>query len=219
MKLYHINRFWFLKISKAILRITKPIPGMFALIWMYFSWWVQIWKGNKMLKFWYFWTILEFCRVISVMFMRNIPSYKMATISLQSVVTYLVGFHSKNICWNNKLFSLITKSLSKTGFLQKLQDLKRYCNFDYFIINVSPEICHNLQLQSTAITSFLPDLKKKSHGGINTNCYGVFRRGRYKTGVETSLCQICPATTKRSKGHFWRKWFFYEIEMPALFRF
>ena len=160
MKLYHINRFWFLKISKAILRITKPIPGMFALIWMYFSWWVQIWKGNKMLKFWYFWTILEFCRVISVMFMRNIPSYKMATISLQSVVTYLVGFHSKNICWNNKLFSLITKSLSKTGFLQKLQDLKRYCNFDYFIINVSPEICHNLQLQSTAITSFLPDLKK-----------------------------------------------------------
>ena len=32
--------------SKDISRITKPIPGMFALIWMQFSWWIDIQSRN-----------------------------------------------------------------------------------------------------------------------------------------------------------------------------
>ena len=41
----------FLKIL-WISQISKPLPGMFVLIWMYFSWWVQIKSLNfRVLKF------------------------------------------------------------------------------------------------------------------------------------------------------------------------
>ena len=42
----HTNSVWFssnYEISTAILGITKPILGMFVLIWMHFSRWFQIW--------------------------------------------------------------------------------------------------------------------------------------------------------------------------------
>ena len=35
------------QILTAISRFTEPIPGMFVLIWMYFSWWFQIWSWNS----------------------------------------------------------------------------------------------------------------------------------------------------------------------------
>ena len=42
----------FSDIVMAISRFTEPIPGMFVLIWMYFSWWFQIWSWNsQMLTF------------------------------------------------------------------------------------------------------------------------------------------------------------------------
>ena len=34
------------EISTAISRINEPIPGMFVLIWMHFSLWIQIWSWN-----------------------------------------------------------------------------------------------------------------------------------------------------------------------------
>ena len=34
------------EIWMCISRINKPIPGMFVLIWMHFSWWFQIWSWN-----------------------------------------------------------------------------------------------------------------------------------------------------------------------------
>ena len=33
-------------ILTTISRIIEPIPGMFVLIWMHFSWWFQIWSRN-----------------------------------------------------------------------------------------------------------------------------------------------------------------------------
>ena len=37
----------FSKISKPISQSTKPILGMFVLIWLHFSWWFQIWSINS----------------------------------------------------------------------------------------------------------------------------------------------------------------------------
>ena len=43
-------------ILMCISRINEPIPGMFALIWMHFSWWFQIWLWNS--------TILKFINIL-----------------------------------------------------------------------------------------------------------------------------------------------------------
>ena len=55
-----------LKMSKTFSRFIEPIPGMFVLVWMYFSWWFQIWSQNSVIltfftKFVYFLT----CRLHS----------------------------------------------------------------------------------------------------------------------------------------------------------
>ena len=40
------------EIVMSISWINEPIPGMFVLCWMHFSWWFQIW--HEIPKFWHF---------------------------------------------------------------------------------------------------------------------------------------------------------------------
>ena len=55
------SNFWHFNVYS---RINEPIPGMFVLSWMHFSWWFQIWKSTMLTFFTKYVTFMT-CRLHS----------------------------------------------------------------------------------------------------------------------------------------------------------
>ena len=44
----------FVKITHAVSWVTAPILGLFVLIWVHFSWWIQTWQSKFEFEFFFF---------------------------------------------------------------------------------------------------------------------------------------------------------------------
>ena len=99
------------KIPEAIIvRNTEPILGLFVVIWMHFSCWIQIWQWKS--EFWIFWNFFNFLFFFCTQKVKKLCSIGLMLNSYSNTKRFFIPLLHVHLCfWDHEHLS--DRSISK----------------------------------------------------------------------------------------------------------